>query len=142
MSLFDFGQQSNVQWSTVLTAGATNANVNGSAIDTFGFSGVSVALIVGGKGTATDGMNAGNGLGLAFYEGDDTSISNASRLSADNLIKSEFATAVNTVAHYSMRTTKRYLFPEVYKQNASAIFSNANVAVAGFLGFPETAPTD
>jgi hypothetical protein len=38
--------------------------------------------------------------------------------------------------------TKRYLFPEVYKQNASAILSNANVAVAGFLGFPETAPTD
>lgn len=142
MSLFDFGQQSNVQWSTLLTAGATNANVNGSAIDTFGFSGVSVALIVGGKGTATDGMNAGNGLGLSFWEGDDTSISNATRLSADNLIKSEFATAVNTVAHYSVRTTKRYLFPEVYKQNASAIFSNANVAVAGFLGFPETAPTD
>lgn len=142
MSLFDFGQQSNVQWSTVLTGSQTNANVNGSAIDTKGFSGVSVALIVGGKGTTTDGINAGNGLGLSFWEGDTTSIAAATRLSADNLIKSEFATSVNSVAHYSVRTTKRYLFPEVYKQNATATNSNANVAVAGFLGFPETAPTD
>lgn len=142
MSLFDFGQQSNVQWSAVLTAGSTNANVNGSAIDTFGFSGVSAALIVGALGTSGAVMNAGNGLGLAFREGDDTNVANATRLSADNLVKSEFATSFNSVAHYSARTTKRYLFPEVYKQNASAILSNANVAIAGFLGFPETAPTD
>jgi hypothetical protein len=142
MSLFDFGQQSNVQFSLSALGGATNANANGSAIDTFGFSGVSAALIVGGKGTATDGMNVGNGLLLSFWEGDDTTIATATRLSADNLIKSEVATAVNTVAHYSVRTTKRYLFPEVHKQNASGIFSNANVTVAGFLGFPETAPTD
>lgn len=140
--LFDFGQQSNVQWSLTATAGATNANVNGSAIDCRGFSGVSVALIVGAKGTATDGINAGNGLGLSFWEGDTTSIGAATRLSAENLIKSEFATSVNSVAHYSLRPTKRYVFPEVYKQNASAIFSNANVAVAGFLGFPNSAPTD
>lgn len=36
--LFDFGQQSNVQWSAVLTGGSTNANANGSAIDCAGFS--------------------------------------------------------------------------------------------------------
>ena len=141
MSLFDFGQQSNVQFSLSAVGGATNANVNGAAIDTFGFSGVSAALLVGGKGTTTDGMNAGNGLLLAFWEGNDTNISNATRLSSDNLVKSATATAVNSEALYSVRTTKRYLFPEVYKQNASGIFSNANVTVAGFLGFPETAPT-
>lgn len=142
MSLFDFGQQSNVQWSTTATGGATNANINGSAIDTFGFSGVSVALIVGGKGTATDGMNTGNGLGLAFREGDTTVIGASTALSADNIIKSEFASTVNSVAHYSIRPTKRYVFPEIYKRNSAGIFSNANVAVAGFLGFPNQAPTD
>jgi len=141
MSLYDFGQQSNVQFSLSLTGGGTNANANGSAIDTFGFSGVSAALLVGGKGTATDGMNTGNGLLLAFWEGSDTNISNATRLSSDNLVKTATASTVNTEALYSVRTTKRYLFPEVHKQNASGTFSNANVTVAGFLGFPETAPT-
>jgi hypothetical protein len=140
--LFDFGQQSNVQWSTTATGGATNANVNGSAIDCKGFSGVGVALIVGGKGTATDGMNVGNGLALAFREGDTTVIGASTALSASNLIKTEFASTVNSVAYYSVRPTKRYLFPEVYKQNAAGIFSNANIAVAGVLGFPLTAPTD
>jgi len=140
--LFDFGQQSNVQWSTTATGGATNANVNGSAIDCAGFSGVGVALIVGAKGTGTDGLNTGNGLALAFREGDTTVIGASTALSASNLIKSEVATAVNTVAYYSIRPTKRYVFPEIYKQNASAIFSNANVAVVGVLGFPTSAPTD
>lgn len=140
--LFDFGQQSNVQWSTVLTGGQTNANVNGSAIDCSGFSGVSVALIVGHTGTTGAVLNTGNALVLGFREGNDTNVSNATALSAGNLIKTENATAFNSVAHYSIRPTKRYVFPEVRKTNATAILSNANVAVAGFLGFPLSAPTD
>lgn len=140
--LFDFGQQSNVQWSAVLTGGQTNANANGSAIDCRGFSGVSVALIVGHTGTATAAMGGSNGLTLGFRESDDTTVANATALSADNLIKTESAFAFNTVAHYSLRPTKRYVFPEVRKTNASNVLTNANVAVAGFLGFPNSAPTD
>jgi len=140
--LFDFGQQSNVQWSAVLTGGQTNANANGSAIDCRGFSGVSVALIVGHTGTATADMGVGNGLTLGFRESDDTTLANSTALSADNLIKTENATSFNSVAHYSLRPTKRYVFPEVRKTNASNVLTNANVAVAGFLGFPNSAPTD
>lgn len=142
MSLFDLGQQSNVQFSLSALGGATNANVNGAAIDTFGFSGVSVALITGGKGTATDGMNVGNGLLLAFREGDTSVIGASTALSAENLIKSAVVSTVNSAGLYSIRPTKRYVFPEVYKQNAAGIFSNANVTVVGFLGFPNEAPTD
>ena len=114
MSLFDFGQQSNVQWSALLTGGTTNANANGSAIDTATFSGVGVALVGGAKGDATGAINVGNALTLAFREGDDTNVANATRLAAANLIKTENLTAVNTVAYYSIRPTKRYVFPEVY----------------------------
>lgn len=140
--LFDFGQQSNVQWSAVLTGGQTNANANGSAIDCRGFSGVSVALIVGHTGTSTAALGVGNGLTLGFRESDDTTLANSTALSADNLIKTESATSFNSVAHYSLRPTKRYVFPEVRKTNASNVLTNANVAVAGFLGFPNSAPTD
>lgn len=140
--LFDFGQQSNVQWSAVLTGGSTNANANGSAIDCAGFSGVSVALIVGATGTASAALNTANALTLGFREGDDTDVANATALASGNIIKSENATSFNSVAHYSIRPTKRYVFPEVRKTNASATHTNANVAVAGFLGFPNSAPTD
>ena len=140
--LFDFGQQSNVQWSALLTGGQTNANVNGSAIDCKGFSGVGVALIVGHTGTASAALNTANALVLGFRESTDTNISNATALSAGNLIKTENATAFNSVAYYSIRPTKRYVFPEVRKTNATATHTNANVAVAGVLGFPLSAPTD
>ena len=142
MSLFDFGQQSNVQWSALLTGGTTNANANGSAIDTATFSGVGVALVGGAKGDATGAINVGNALRLAFREGDDTNVANATRLSAANLVKTEDLTAVNTVAYYSIRPTKRYVFPEVYKTNATSVTSNVNVAIVGVLGFPNNAPTN
>ena len=140
--LFDFGQQSNVQFALALTGGQTNANVNSAAIDTRGFSGVGVALIAGPAGAATSTLNTGNALALAFREGDTTAIGASTALSAGNLIKSENATALNSVAYYSIRPTKRYVFAEVYKTNAATNFTNVNVAVVGVLGFPHTAPTD
>ena len=139
--LFDFGQQSNVTFSLFGTGGTTNANSNGVAIDTAGFSGLGVALIGGLKGDATGAINVGNALTLAFREGDDTNVQNATRLSAANLIKTEDLTSTNAVAYYSLRPTKRYVFPEVYKTNATSITSNVNVSVVGVLGFPNQAPT-
>ena len=139
--LFYFGQQSNVSFSLFGTGGTTNANANGVAIDTKGYSGIGVALIGGLKGDATGAINVGNALTLAFREGDDTNVQNATRLSAANLIKSENLTDTNSVAYFSIRPTKRYVFPEVYKTNATSITSNVNVSVVGVLGFPNEAPT-
>lgn len=143
MSQFDFGQQSNVQYGHVtFAAQSTNSNVNSQAIDTAGYSGVAVALVLGELGGGNTTINTGNGFKLALYESDDDTRANATAVAANRIVnESDEATAENTVAYYSFAPTKRYVFGEFTKTNAAAAATNANFAVVGVLGFPNDAPT-
>lgn len=143
MSQFDLGQQSNVQYGHVTYAATdTNTNVNSTAIDTAGYAGVAVALVLGKLGGGVTTINAGNGFKLGLYESDDNTRANATAVAASRVVnETDEATAENTVAYYSVAPTKRYVFGEFTKTNAAAAATNANFAVVGVLGFPNDAPT-
>jgi len=143
MSQFDLGQQSNVQYGHVtFAAQSTNTNVNSQAIDTAGYAGVALALVLGEIGGGNTTINTGNGFKLALYEGDTATRSAATAVAANRIVNAtDEATAENTVAYYSVAPTKRYVFGEFTKTNAAAAATNANFAVIGVLGFPNDAPT-
>lgn len=143
MSQFDFGQQSNVQYGHVTyVATSTNTNVNSSAIDTAGYAGAAIGLVLGEVGGGASTINTGNGFKLGLYESDDNTRANATAISTGRIINaSDEAVAENTTVLYSVAPTKRYVFGEFTKTNASAGATNANFAIVGFLGFPNDAPT-
>ena len=143
MSQFDFGKQSNIQYGHVTFAATdTNTNVNSLAIDTAGYAGAAIGLVLGEVGGGASTINTGNGFKLGLYEGDTNVRSAASAVSASRIINaSDEATAENTTVLYSFAPTKRYVFGEFTKTNAAAGATNANFAVIGFLGFPNDAPT-
>ena len=143
MSQFDLGQQSNVQYGHVTyVATDTNTNVNSTAIDTAGYAGVALSLVLGELGGGSTTINAGNGFKLGLYESDDNTRANATAVAANRIVNAtDEATAENTVVLYSFAPTKRYVFGEFTKTNAAAAATNANFAVVGVLGFPNDAPT-
>ena len=143
MSIFDLGKQSNVQYGHVTFAATdTNTNVNSAAIDTAGYSGAALGLVLGEVGGGAATINAGNGFKLGLFESDDDTIGNATAIAASRIINaSDEAAAENTVVLYSVAPTKRYIFGEFTKTNAAAGATNANFAIVGLLGFPLSAPT-
>ena len=143
MSQFDFGKQSNIQYGYVsYAATSTNTNVNSGAIDTAGYAGAAIGLVLGEVGGGASTINTGNGFKLGLYESDDNTRANATAIASGRIINaSDEAVAENTTVLYSVAPTKRYLFGEFTKTNASAGATNANFAVVGFLGFPNDAPT-
>ncbi len=143
MSSFDLGQQSNVQCGHVTFAASdTNTNVNSLAIDTAGYSGAALGLVLGEVGGGAATINAGNGFKLGLYEGDTNVRSAATAIAASRIINaSDEASAENTTVLYSIAPTKRYVFGEFTKSNAAAGATNANFAIVGVLGFPLDAPT-
>jgi len=143
MSLFDLGQQSEVKYGHVTFAAAdTNTNVNSVAIDTAGYSGAALGLVLGEVGGGAATINAGNGFKLGLYEGDTNVRSAATAIAASRIINaSDEASAENTTVLYAIAPTKRYVFGEFTKTNAAAGATNANFAIVGVLGFPLDAPT-
>lgn len=136
MSSFDLGQQTKVAYS--FSAKVDKANANGNAIDTALFEGTAVAILLG---DVTETINAGNGLSIAYREGDDTNVANATALAASRIIAAPEAATANAAVIHSLAPTKRYVFPEVYLTNSSKSNVNANVAITGVLGYPVSAPT-
>lgn len=143
MSQFDFGKQAAIVYGhETFAASSTNTNVNSVAIDTAGYAGAAIGLVLGPVGGGATTINAGNGFKLGLYEGDTNVRSAATAVPASRIINgSDEVVAVNTTVLYSFAPTKRYVFGEFTKTNASAGATNANFAIVGVLGFPNDAPT-
>lgn len=135
MSLYDFGSVSAYKFAGS-NAIAANTNANSLAIDTQGYSGVAVVSAV-----AASTLNAAADLtvGLEFFEGNDTNISNASAIGSKFIISNPTLGASNTAYWASVKVSggKRYLFAK-YVPTTNA---TANVVTVGALGFPNNAPT-
>lgn len=130
MASFDFG---NISAYKFAGQNEVTANTNATAIDTQSFEGVAVVSAV-----STSNINAvTSAITVAFLEGDDSNIANATALDSGSIVTNPSLTASNTAFWASVRPTKRYLFPR-YLPTADV---TANVTTIGALGFPHNAPT-
>jgi len=131
MSSFDFGSVSAYR----LALGATNvtANTNTAAIDTQGYEGVAVVAVVSTSNLAV----AGPTITMAFLEGNDTNISNATALPAKYIVSNQILSGNNATYKASVVPNKRYLFAQLNRSAACT----ANLSVIGALGYPQASPT-
>ncbi len=131
MASFDFGSVSAYRFAL----GATNvtANTNTAAIDTQGFEGVAVVAVVSTSNLAV----AGPTITMAFREGNDTNISNATALPAKYIVSNQTLSGNNATYKASVVPSKRYLFAQLITSAACT----ANLSVIGALGYPQSSPT-
>ena len=133
MASFDFGSVS--AYKIALDARVqNNTNANSAAIDTPGYEGVAVVTAVG---ASTLNAETSLTLGLEFFEGNDTNISNATALDAKFVVSNPTVATSNIAYWASVKPSKRYLFAK-YVPTTNA---DANIVSIGALGFPHNAPT-
>jgi hypothetical protein len=133
MSSFDFGSVSAYKFA-LDTRVQSNTNANSAAIDTQGFEGVAVVTAVG---ASTLNAELDLTLGLEFFEGEDTNVSNATALDAKFIVSNPTIAESNIAYWASVKPYKRYLFAK-YVPTTNA---DANIVSIGALGFPHEAPT-
>jgi hypothetical protein len=131
MASFDFGSVSAYRFAL----GATNvtANTNTAAIDTRGFEGVAVVAVV----STSNLLSTGPTITMAFREGNDTNISNATALPAKYIVSNQTLSGNNATYKASVVPSKRYLFAQLITSAACT----ANLSVIGALGYPQSSPT-
>ena len=130
MALFDLGNR--IKGAFGINQRVTTAAVNTFAIDTLGYSSVSLVAQVGAGNT-----NATINAVLSLLESTDNTVANATAVSTDRIIENPVLNAANTAFTVSVAPTKRYLFANVVP---SAAFTS-NVSVVGILGDPTETPT-
>jgi hypothetical protein len=130
MALFDLGNR--IKGAFGINQRVTTAAVNTFAIDTLGYSAVSLVAQVGAGNTSAT-INAA----LSLLESDDNTVANATAVSADRIIENPRLNAANTAFTVSFAPTKRYVFANVVP---SAAFTS-NVSIVGILGDPTETPT-
>lgn len=131
MALFDLGNR--IKGAFGITQRVTTAAVNTAAIDTLGFSGVSLLASVGAGNT-----NATINATLSLLESDDNTVANATAVNSGRIIENPVLNAANTTFTVSFAPTKRYVFANIVP---SAAFTS-NVSVVGVLGDPTETPTE
>ena len=129
MALFDLGNRIKGAFGINQRVAAA---VNTFAIDTLGYSSVSLVAQVGAGNT-----DATNSASLTLWESNDTNVANATAVSAARIIENPTLNAANTAFTASLAPTKRYLFANVVP---GATFTS-NVSVVGILGDPTETPT-
>jgi hypothetical protein len=130
MALFDLGNR--IKGAFGINQRVTTAAVNTFAIDTLGYSSVSLVAQVGAGNTSAT-INAV----LSLLESNDNTVANSTAISADRIIENPVLNAANTAFTVSVAPTKRYLFANIVP---SAAFTS-NVSVVGILGDPTETPT-
>jgi hypothetical protein len=130
MALFDLGNR--IKGAFGINQRVTTAAVNTFAIDTLGYSSVSLVAQVGAGNT-----NATINAVLSLLESTDNTVANATAVSTDRIIENGVLNAANTAFTVSVAPTKRYLFANIVP---SAAFTS-NVSVVGILGDPTETPT-
>jgi hypothetical protein len=130
MALFDLGNR--IKGAFGINQRVTTAAVNTFAIDTLGYSSVSLVAQVGAGNT-----NATINAVLSLLESTDNTVANATAVSTDRIIENPVLNAANTAFTVSVAPTKRYLFANIVP---SAAFTS-NVSVVGILGDPTETPT-
>lgn len=130
MALFDLGNR--IKGAFGINQRVTTAAVNTFAIDTLGYSSVSLVAQVGAGNT-----NATINAVLSLLESNDNTVANATAVSTDRIIENGVLNAANTAFTVSVAPTKRYLFANIVP---SAAFTS-NVSVVGILGDPTETPT-
>jgi len=130
MALFDLGNR--IKGAFGINQRVTTAAVNTFAIDTLGYSSVSLVAQVGAGNT-----NATINAVLSLRESDDNTVANSTAISTDRIIENPVLSAANTAFTVSVAPTKRYLFANIVP---SAAFTS-NVSVVGILGDPTETPT-
>lgn len=131
MALFDLGQQIKAV-PAIGPVSVTTTNVNSVAVDTSGFYAVAFVSSVG-----TGNTNATINAVHHFWESDDNTIGNATRLSTGRVITNPVLNASNASFTASVVPIKRYVFTEL---DPSAAFTSL-VSVTAVLGYPSEAPT-
>jgi hypothetical protein len=129
MALFDLGNRIKGAFGINQRVAAA---VNTFAIDTLGYSSVSLVAQVGAGNT-----NATINAVLSLRESNDNTVANSTAISTDRIIENPVLNAANTAFTVSVAPTKRYLFANVVP---SAAFTS-NVSVVGILGDPTETPT-
>jgi hypothetical protein len=107
MASFDLGSLLGAKPAIGPVSVATS-NVNSVAVDTSGFSAVAFVSAVG-----TGNTNATINAVHHFWESDDATIGNATRLSSDRVISNPTLNASNSTFIASVVPTKRYVFTEL-----------------------------
>jgi hypothetical protein len=130
MASFDLGSLLGAKPAIVPVA-VTTSNVNSVAVDTSGFYAVAFVSAVGSSNTNAT-INAVN----HFWESDDNTIGNATRLSTSRVISNPVLNASNATFIASVVPTKRYVFTEL---DPAATFT-ATVSVSAVL-LANEAPT-
>lgn len=130
MASFDLGSLLGAKPAIVPVA-VTTSNVNSVAVDTSGFYAVAFISAVGSSNTNAT-INAVN----HFWESDDNTIGNATRLSTSRVISNPVLNASNATFVASVVPTKRYVFTEL---DPAATFT-ATVSVSAVL-LANEAPT-
>jgi hypothetical protein len=130
MALFDLGNR--IKGAFGINQRVTTAAVNTFAIDTLGYSSVSLVAQVGAGNT-----NATINAVLSLRESTDNTVANSTAISTDRIIENPVLNAANTAFTVSVAPTKRYLFANIVP---SAAFTS-NVSVVGILGDPTETPT-
>lgn len=130
MASFDLGSLLGAKPAIVPVA-VTTSNVNSVAVDTSGFYAVAFISAVGSSNTNAT-INAVN----HFWESDDNTIGNATRLSTSRVISNPVLNASNATFVASVVPSKRYVFTEL---DPAATFT-ATVSVSAVL-LANEAPT-
>jgi hypothetical protein len=130
MASFDLGSLLGAKPAIVPVA-VTTSNVNSVAVDTSGFYAVAFVSAVGSSNTNAT-INAVN----HFWESNDNTIGNATRLSTSRVISNPVLNASNATFIASVVPTKRYVFTEL---DPAATFT-ATVSVSAVL-LANEAPT-
>lgn len=131
MASFDLGNV--IKGAQGINQTVAAANVNSVAIDTSGFESLAFVASVGAGNT-----NATINAVMHFWESNDNTIGNATRVSASRVIENPVLNASNTTFTASVVPTKRYVFVEL---DPSAAFGGTNVAVVAVLGDAHNTPT-
>jgi hypothetical protein len=131
MASFDLGNQ--IKGAPAIVPQAVGvANVNSLAIDTAGFESIAFVATVGaGNTTAT------NSAVMFYWESNDNTIGNATRVDADRVIENPTLNAANATFTASVVPTKRFVFVEL---DPAASFGSA-VSVTAILGDAHNTPT-